>query len=250
MLLCYTTSAIPTARLAFPMLTCTAWDRYGALRADVAVARRRHGCARAQTPPPAPDNARSRDVTATRGMERLFDVPASADVIDGRRIRDGQPAINLSESLVRVPGVFAANRNNYAQDLQLSSRGYGARAAFGVRGVRLYQDDIPATMPDGQGQTGSFSLLSAKTHRSAARALFHAVRQCVRRRGIGLHGGWHGRAGGEFHRQRRQLWHVDGRRQGHRHRRTASVMSPRSATSTPTAIANTHPRCARSPTRS
>jgi len=101
-------------------------------------------------------------VTATRGAERLFDVPASADVIDGTTIRNGQPAINLSESLVRVPGVFAANRNNYAQDLQLSSRGYGARATFGVRGVRLYQDDIPATMPDGQGQTGSFSLLSAK----------------------------------------------------------------------------------------
>ena len=101
-------------------------------------------------------------VTATRGAERLFDVPASGNVIDGATIRDGQPAINLSESLVRVPGVFAANRNNYAQDLQLSSRGYGARSPFGVRGVRLYQDDIPATMPDGQGQTGSFSLLSAK----------------------------------------------------------------------------------------
>ena len=101
-------------------------------------------------------------VTATRSAERLFDVPASADVIDGTIIRDGQPAINLSEPLARVPGLFAANRNNYAQDLQLSSRGYGARATFGVRGVRLYQDDIPATMPDGQGQTGSFSLLSAQ----------------------------------------------------------------------------------------
>jgi iron complex outermembrane receptor protein len=101
-------------------------------------------------------------VTASRSAERLFDVPASVDIIDGATIRDGQPAINLSESLVRVPGVFAANRNNYAQDLQLSSRGYGARATFGVRGVRLYQDDIPATMPDGQGQTGSFSLLSAQ----------------------------------------------------------------------------------------
>jgi iron complex outermembrane receptor protein len=119
--------------------------------------------AAAQAPPA--DVAATLDpvtVTATRGEDRLFDVPASANVIDGATIRDGQPAINLSESLVRVPGVFAANRNNYAQDLQLSSRGYGARAAFGVRGVRLYQDDIPATMPDGQGQTGSFSLLSAK----------------------------------------------------------------------------------------
>lgn len=101
-------------------------------------------------------------VTATRRAERSFDVPASVDSIDGAVIRDGQPALNLSEPLVRVPGIFAANRNNYAQDVQISSRGFGARATFGVRGVRLYQDFIPATMPDGQGQTGSFSLLSAR----------------------------------------------------------------------------------------
>ena len=77
-------------------------------------------------------------------------------------LHDGQPQVNLSETLVRIPGVFAANRQNYAQDLQISSRGFGARAAFGVRGVRLYQDGIPVTMPDGQGQTGSFSLFSAE----------------------------------------------------------------------------------------
>src|SRR5207237_4989573 len=93
---------------------------------------------------------------------RAFDVPASIDIISGVVIRDGQPAVNISETLPRVPGVFAANRQNYAQDLQISSRGFGARAAFGVRGVRLYQDGIPVTMPDGQGQTGSFSLLSAR----------------------------------------------------------------------------------------
>ncbi len=101
-------------------------------------------------------------VTGTRSLARAFDLPASVDIIDARTLRDGQPQISLSETLGRVPGVFAANRNNYAQDLQVSSRGFGARAAFGVRGVRLYQDGIPVTMPDGQGQTGSFSLLSAQ----------------------------------------------------------------------------------------
>jgi iron complex outermembrane receptor protein len=101
-------------------------------------------------------------VTATRSAERAFDLPASVDVIDAATIHQGQPQINLSETLPRVPGVFAANRQNYAQDLQISSRGFGARAQFGVRGVRLYQDGIPVTMPDGQGQTGSFSLLSAQ----------------------------------------------------------------------------------------
>ncbi len=100
-------------------------------------------------------------VTATRRAERAFDVPASIDTIDARTLHEGQPQINLSETLSRIPGVFAANRQNYAQDLQISSRGFGARAAFGVRGVRLYQDGIPVTMPDGQGQTGSFMLFSA-----------------------------------------------------------------------------------------
>ncbi|HET9670743.1 MAG TPA: TonB-dependent receptor [Acidimicrobiia bacterium] len=101
-------------------------------------------------------------VTATRRAERAFDVPASVDTIDAYTLHMGQPQVNLSETLSRVPGVFAANRQNYAQDLQISSRGFGARAAFGVRGVRLYQDGIPVTMPDGQGQTGSFSLFSAQ----------------------------------------------------------------------------------------
>ncbi len=152
----------PAVLASFPMTNCTDRLRRGGLAIAVATALFRTGSPLAQTAAGVPVTLDPVVVTATRGMERLFDVPASTDVIDGATIRDGQPAISLSESLVRVPGVFAANRNNYAQDLQLSSRGYGARAAFGVRGVRLYQDDIPATMPDGQGQTGSFSLLSAK----------------------------------------------------------------------------------------
>ncbi len=101
-------------------------------------------------------------VTATRSAERSFDVPASVSTIGADVIRDGQPMVNLSETLLRVPGIVANNRQNYAQDLQISSRGFGARAQFGVRGIRLYQDDIPQTMPDGQGQTGSFMLLAAR----------------------------------------------------------------------------------------
>jgi iron complex outermembrane recepter protein len=100
-------------------------------------------------------------VTATRVEERAFDLPLSIDSVGSSVIQQNQLQINLSESLVRVPGIVVANRWNYAQDLQVSSRGFGARANFGVRGIRLYQDGIPATMPDGQGQTGSFSLPSA-----------------------------------------------------------------------------------------
>ncbi len=100
-------------------------------------------------------------VTATRVEQRSFDVPASVDTVNVDALDTGQPAVNLSEQLGRVPGVIVRNRQNYAQDLQVSSRGFGARAAFGVRGVRLMQDGIPFTTPDGQGQTGLFDLDSA-----------------------------------------------------------------------------------------
>ena len=101
-------------------------------------------------------------VTATRIEQRAFDLPLAIDSIGAARIQQDQLQINLSESLARVPGLVVQNRSNYAQDLQISSRGFGARASFGARGIRLYQDGIPATMPDGQGQTGSFSLASAQ----------------------------------------------------------------------------------------
>ncbi|MFN3862336.1 MAG: TonB-dependent receptor plug domain-containing protein, partial [Roseateles sp.] len=73
------------------------------------------------------------------------------------------PAQALARTLARVPGVYAANRGNDAQDLQLSSRGFGARASFGVRGLRLVADGIPASTPDGQGQLGHWLIADAAT---------------------------------------------------------------------------------------
>lgn len=101
-------------------------------------------------------------VTATRGEDDALDVPAAIDRIDAEAIRRAQPRIDLSESLPRVPGVLARDRQNQAQDLQISIRGFGTRASFGVRGVRLYTDGIPATMPDGQGQVSHFALEAAE----------------------------------------------------------------------------------------
>ena len=100
-------------------------------------------------------------VTATRDSQPIDAVPASIDLIDRARLADGQLQVNLSESLVSVPGVVAQSRQNYAQDLQISVRGFGARSSFGVRGLRLYSDGIPGTMPDGQGQFAQFDLGSA-----------------------------------------------------------------------------------------
>lgn len=100
-------------------------------------------------------------VTATRMPEASVDLPMSIDLVSRQQIREGQLQVNLSEPLIGVPGVNAQNRQNYAQDLQISVRGFGARSSFGVRGVRLYADGIPGTMPDGQGQFSNFDLGSA-----------------------------------------------------------------------------------------
>jgi iron complex outermembrane receptor protein len=97
-------------------------------------------------------------VTGSRVEHNPADFPAAIDVVDAQQIRDTQMRVNASESLVAVPGLVIQNRQNYAQDLQMSSRGFGARSTFGVRGLRLIADGIPATMPDGQGQAATFNL--------------------------------------------------------------------------------------------
>ena len=97
-------------------------------------------------------------VTATRTAQSPFDVPASIDRIGSELIRDAKPQVNISESLGGVPGLLARDRQNYAQDVQISVRGFGARSTFGIRGVRLYVDGIPATLPDGQGQITNVEL--------------------------------------------------------------------------------------------
>ncbi len=102
-------------------------------------------------------------VSATRAPRPSLEVPASIDRIHAEEIREGRPQVNLSESLGRVPGIVVQNRQNYAQDLQIQSRGFGARSTFGVRGIRLYADGIPASMPDGQGQASTIALGSARS---------------------------------------------------------------------------------------
>lgn len=91
-----------------------------------------------------------------------FDMPYAVGTVDAAALRAAGPMVNLSEALARVPGLVVSSRNNYAQDLQISSRGFGARAGFGVRGIRLYTDGIPAAGPDGQGQVSHFDLAGAE----------------------------------------------------------------------------------------
>ncbi|NVZ67748.1 TonB-dependent receptor family protein [Pseudomonas costantinii] len=101
-------------------------------------------------------------VTGSRSASPTFDLPYSVDSISREQISDGQLGINASEALSRVPGLVVQNRQNYAQDLQISSRGFGARSAFGVRGIKLIADGIPASTPDGQGQAATFNLDTAE----------------------------------------------------------------------------------------
>ena len=130
------------------MTRCRDW--IGALLGVVPMA------ALAQTP-----EATLPEITVQSGRleQRQFDVPGSVHALDAQVLRNGLQ-VNLSDALQQVPGVVALNRNNYAQDVQISIRGFGARAPFGLRGIRLITDGIPATTPDGQGQASTVSLTS------------------------------------------------------------------------------------------
>ncbi|MCZ7833818.1 TonB-dependent receptor PqqU [Atlantibacter hermannii] len=108
----------------------------------------------------AAENEQTMVVTASPGPVSELDTPAAVSVVTGDDLRHAAPQINLSENLGSVPGLQIQNRQNYAQDLQLSIRGFGSRSTYGVRGIRLYVDGIPATMPDGQGQTSNIDLNS------------------------------------------------------------------------------------------
>lgn len=102
-------------------------------------------------------------VTAAQTTVSELDTPAAVSVVNGDEMRQAAPRVNLSESLGAVPGLQVQNRQNYAQDLQLSIRGFGSRSTYGVRGLRIYVDGIPATMPDGQGQTSNIDIGSVDT---------------------------------------------------------------------------------------
>lgn len=120
--------------------------------------------AHAQTAQPAaqPNTLDTIVVSGSYGEISSFMAPYSVDSVDAGQIANGQLRINASEALARVPGLVVQNRQNYAQDLQISSRGFGAQTPFGVRGLKLITDGIPASTPDGQGQAATFNLDTAE----------------------------------------------------------------------------------------
>ena len=95
-------------------------------------------------------------------VEKISDEkPAAISVIGQAEIQLGSEQLGLDESLGRVPGLFTLNRYNFAQDLRLSIRGFGARSSFGIRGIKVIVDGIPETLPDGQGSVDGIDIGSA-----------------------------------------------------------------------------------------
>lgn len=99
-------------------------------------------------------------IEASRIPSSLARLPYSAQTVSGRKVQLAQPQLGLDEALIAVPGLFLQNRTNFAQDLRISIRGFGARASFGIRGVRIFVDGIPETLPDGQGGIDGIDLSS------------------------------------------------------------------------------------------
>src|SRR3989441_7337933 len=97
-------------------------------------------------------------VSVTRTDVPLTNVPLSIHMVDRAEISRAKPTWGLDEALANVPGVFVANRYNFSQDQRISIRGFGARSAFAVRGIKILVDGIPQTLPDGQGQLTNLEL--------------------------------------------------------------------------------------------
>jgi iron complex outermembrane receptor protein len=114
-------------------------------------------------------------VSVTRVELPLTRIPLSIQSVDRNQISRAQPTWGLDEALVTVPGVFVANRYNFSQDQRISIRGFGARSAFAVRGIKILVDGIPQTLPDGQGQLTNLELGEVdriEVLRGSASALF------------------------------------------------------------------------------
>lgn len=101
-------------------------------------------------------------VRATRVETTVRDLARSVSVVDKERIQNGTQQLALDEALAGVPGLYMQNRYNFAQDLRVALRGFGARSSFGIRGIKVIVDGIPETLPDGQAGVDSIDLGSAQ----------------------------------------------------------------------------------------
>lgn len=111
---------------------------------------------------PGSDDFEEVIVFATRIPTGITDLPFAAGSVGREEIQLARQQLGLDEALATIPGLFFQNRYNFAQDLRIAIRGFGARANFGIRGIRIFSDDIPLTLPDGQGSVDAIDLGSAE----------------------------------------------------------------------------------------
>ena len=102
-------------------------------------------------------------LNVSRIAESLENLPISISRLDFREKQDLKQQLSFNEYLSGIPGLFALNANNFSQDLRVSIRGFGARSAFGIRGIKIIVDGIPETTPDGQGQVDNLNLSIIKS---------------------------------------------------------------------------------------
>lgn len=95
--------------------------------------------------------------SATRFPEKLHNQPRSLSVVDQAALQHAQQQLSLQEPLANIPGIFILNPDNFAQDLRIAIRGFGARSSFGIRGIKILVDGIPESTPDGQAQVDNLS---------------------------------------------------------------------------------------------
>ncbi|MGF1531695.1 MAG: TonB-dependent receptor family protein [Puniceicoccaceae bacterium] len=101
-------------------------------------------------------------VTATRYDQPIEVIPAAVSLVSRDQVQRARQQLSLDEALQMVPGVFVLNPYNFAQDSRIAIRGFGAGADFGIRGIKLFVDGIPATTPDGQGEVDGMDLGSVE----------------------------------------------------------------------------------------
>ncbi len=116
----------------------------------------------AESPHPAPqsrpESIEALVVTGTRSARTHQETPASVSIVGPDALSLARPAVSLGESLARVPGLLVQESGNFAQDARIQIRGFGTRAAFGIREIKVLVDGLPATLADGQTQIDDLDL--------------------------------------------------------------------------------------------
>src|SRR5258706_7649025 len=160
---------VTRGRVAVLTLLCTLWSlRAAAQQRDTTAPPRPADSLKVYTLPPAV-------VSVTRANPPINRIPQAVQLLEKTEISRARPTWGLDEALATVPGVYAANRYNFSLDQRISIRGFGARSAFAVRGIKVLVDGIPQTLPDGQGQLTNLELGAAdriEILRGSASALF------------------------------------------------------------------------------